>query len=331
MRDTFLVTGATGFIGSHIVDTLVAKGKQVRVLIRDNTRISNITEHIKRGNIELVYGNLHNVHAIEKALTGCTVICNAAALTDLSASLDALLRTNVFALRAMLEIASHMKIKRFVHISSIGAFNLSRHSINENTPLTPINNYDRSKVEGEKLALAFGREKKLPVTILEPSAVYGPRVRIGFHYLLEVLERGKMRYPVRENTKLNMLYVGDLVQAVEKAISAPEAIGERFIIGDDRSYTYKQILELAAKELGVPPPQKHIPFSIAKCYALLTEAGAKLLGRKPRITVSYFDYITSDMILDISKAKRLLGFKPQYSLEQGMKRMVKWFCDQKKQ
>jgi nucleoside-diphosphate-sugar epimerase len=225
----------------------------------------------------------------------------------------------------MLEFASHMKLKRFVQISSIGAFSKDHAIIDEETPLTPINNYERSKVEGESIALNYWKERKLPVTILEPSAVYGPRVRIGFRYLLDVLNRGKMRYPVNENTKLNMVYVSDLVQAVELALSVPEAIGERFIIGDEVSYTYKQIIELAAKELGVPPPRKHVPFSLAKWYAFLVQTGAKMVGRKPQLTVAYFDYITTDMVLDISKAKRILGYKPRYSLAEGMKEMVTWF------
>ncbi len=246
MKEKFLVTGATGFIGSHIVDTLVKKGKQVRVLIRKNANFSHITQHIKTRSVEIAYGDLHDAETVKKALADCTIICNAAALTDLSAPRDALFKTNVHSLKVMLEFASQMKLKRFVQISSIGAFDKGHAIIDEKTPLTPINNYERSKVEGEVIALSYWKEKRLPVTILEPSAVYGPRVRIGFKYLLEVLRRGKMRYPVNENTKLNMVYVSDVVQAVEQAISVPEAVGERFIIGDEVSYTYKQIIELAA-------------------------------------------------------------------------------------
>jgi nucleoside-diphosphate-sugar epimerase len=325
MQDTFLVTGATGFVGSHIVDALIKKRRQVRVFIRKHADVGNIAEHLSEGNVEVAYGDLREVGTVEKALAGCTVICNAAALTDLSAPSDALISTNVVALDAMLKIASKMRLNRFVQISSIGAFVKTDTAIDETTRFTPVNAYDRSKVEGEKVTLRYWKENGVPVTILEPSAVYGPRVRIGFKYLLEMLHRGKMRYPVNENTLLNMVYVEDLVQAVQKAISVPEALGERFIIGDEVSHTYKEIIELAARELGVPPPQKHVPFLIAKWYAFFAEIGAKLQGKKPSLTARYFDYITSDMVLDISKAKRILGYKPEYTVEQGIKEMVKWF------
>lgn len=302
----------------------------MRILTREKSNISNIADHIRQRKVEVVYGNLHDPHAIEKAVENCTVICNAAALTDLSASREALFRTNVLSLRMLLEFASRSKLKRFVQISSIGSFARTCTSVNEDTPFAPRNNYDRSKITGEKIVRSYCREKGLPATVLEPSAVYGPRVRIGFGYLLEMLSRRMMRYPVNEHTKLNMLYVCDLVQAVEKAIAVPQAVGERFIIGDEVSYTYERIIETAARELGVPPPRKHVPFSLAKSYAFLVQTAAKVAGRKPGVTVAYFDYLTSDMVLDISKAKRVLGFKPGYSLEQGMKAMVQWFRNSKK-
>jgi nucleoside-diphosphate-sugar epimerase len=329
MQEKFLVTGAAGFIGSHICDALVSKGRNIRTLVRKGADLSHISAHINEGKIEVVCGDLRDPETVKRALDKCTVVINAAALTDLSASLDSLFDTNVRALRMMLELASRTDLRRFVQISSIGAFDKTHALINEDTPLSPINNYDRSKIAGEKIALSYCKEKKAPATILEPSAVYGPRVRIGFKYLLEVLMQGKMRYPVKESTRLNMLYVADLIQAVEKAIVIPEAVGERFIIGDEVSYTYKEIIDLAAKELGVPPPRGHVPFSIAKCYAFYAQTLAKAMGRKPELTVAYFDYLTTDMILDISKAKRILGFKPQYSLAQGMKEMVSWFLTQK--
>ncbi len=325
MKDIFLVTGAAGFIGSHIVDAFISKGRRVRILIKKHSDTTNIGGHLERGAVEVVYGNLHDRATLARALKDCTFICNAAALTDLSAKLHDLINTNVIALDAMLEIASQMPLKRFVQISSISAFDKSHTIIDESTPLTPINNYDRSKLEGEEVALRYWREKRVPVTILEPSAVYGPRVRIGFSYLLEMLDSGRMRYPVNEHTKLNMLYVGDLIQAVEQAFEVPEACGERFVIGSEISHTYRYIVELAARELGIPAPEKHVPFSIAKCYAFIMQIASKLRGKKPALTVSYFDYITTDIILDISKAQRILGFVPRYSIEEGMSAMVKWY------
>lgn len=322
---TYLVTGANGFIGSHLVDTLVSKKKSVKILIRKNSNIHNIEEHIKKRRIEVVYGDLRDRKSLKEALYNCTVICNIGALTDLSASRKELLDVNVDSLKDMLELVSKKPIKKFVQISSIGGFSKNHTIINEETPQNPNNNYELSKVKGERIAISYWKEKGIPVTVLEPSAVYGPRVNIGFPYMLNVLKMGRMRYPINEGNLLNLVYVTDVVKAIELAIKKKEAIGERFIIGGEKSYTYREIIETASKELGVPPPRKHIPLSIAKTYVFLSQYFAKIRKRKPSLAIDYFDYITQDMILDISKAKKILGFKPEVELKEGMKEMVMWY------
>lgn len=325
MKEKYLVTGANGFIGSHLVDALVSKRRFVKVLIRENSNIYNIEEHVKKKRIEIVYGDMRERRSLKEALDNCNVICNVGALTDLSASRKAFLDVNVHSLRNMLDLASKRPVKRFVQISSIGAFSKNHSVINEETPLNPMNNYELSKVEGEKIAISYWKEKGLPVTILEPSAVYGPKVNIGFPYMLDAIKKGRMRYPVSEDNLLNLIYVTDFVKAIELSIEKEEAIGERFIIGGEKPYTYKEIIEAAAHELGVPPPKKHIPISIAKCFIFITQHIAKMKGKKPGLVIEYFDYITTNMNLDISKAKSILGFKPEVELKDGMREMVKWF------
>lgn len=325
MKDTYLVTGANGFIGSHIVDALIKKKFRARILLRHGSNIENIAEYINNKSVEVVFGDLRDPLSVEKALKGISIICHSAAVTDLSATRRDLFEVNVHALKRMIDIASKQNIKRFVHISSIGACDKNHLTINEDTPLSPINDYERSKSKGEHIALRAFVKSGFPVTILEPSAVYGPRVNIGFPYMLEVVRSGRMRYPVNEKTLLNLLYVTDLVQAVELSIEKEEAIGERFVIGGEKSYTYKELIETTAEEFRVPPPRKHIPISIAKTFIFLLEKMARLRGKKPKVYTHYFDYLTQDMVLDITKAKTILGYTPKVSLEKGMKEMVSWY------
>jgi dihydroflavonol-4-reductase len=325
MKERYLVTGANGFIGSHIVDLLVRKGYRTRVLLRHGCNTENIEAHVRQGNVEVFWGDLRDPHSMRKALKGISFLLHSAALTDLSATRKDLFEVNVHALKNMITTLSIQGIKRFIHISSIGTFDKNQKTINEETPLSPVNDYECSKTEGESLVLAAFRESRFPATILEPSAVYGPRVNIGFPYMLEVVRSGRMRYPVDEKTLLNLLYVTDLVHAVELSMTKDAAIGERFIIGGERSHTYKEVIELTAKELGVPIPKKHVPTSIAKTFIFLQEKMARLRGKRPRVYTHYFDYITHDMVLDITKAKRILGYTPEISLERGVKEMVTWF------
>jgi len=325
MTEKYLVTGANGFIGSHLVDSLVAKKKSVRILVREKSNLENVEKHIRNKKVEVVKGELTNEESLKRAMQDCTVICNAAALTDLSASRKQFFNSNVQSLRNLLNIASSMNLRRFVHISSIGGFTKNHSLISEETPQSPINNYELSKVLGEKIALMFWEKHGLPITILEPSAVYGPRANMGFPYLLRMLKKRMMRYPVSESNLLNLVYVTDVVEAIELVIEKEEAIGERFIIGGKKSYTYKEIVEAASRELGISAPKKHISLSIAKSFALLSQYFSKIRGKKPELAVDYFDYITHDMVLDISKAKRILGYKPQVELSEGMREMVKWY------
>ncbi len=328
--EKYLITGANGFIGSHLVDSLVKKEKSIRILVREKSNLENIEKHIRNKKVEIAKGELTSEESLKRAVQGCTVICNIAALTDLSASRKQFFNINVRSLKNLLDIASSIKLKRFVHISSIGGFTKNHSSINEETPQNPINNYELSKVLGEKIALMFWKKHRLPITILEPSAVYGPRANVGFPYLLRMLKKRMMRYPVSEYTLLNLVYVTDVVESIELAIEKQVAIGERFIIGGEKSYTYREIVEAAAQELGVTAPKKHIPLFIAKSFALLNQCFSKIRGEKPGLAMDYFDYITQDMVLDISKAKKFLDYKPQVDLKKGMKEMVKWYLSTRK-
>lgn len=325
MREKYLVTGANGFIGSHLVDLLVHREKKTRIFVRQKSNLTNVKKHIQAGNVEVAFGDIRDEKSIKQAVKGCSVICHTAALTDLSASKKEFLKTNVHSLEKFLNIVRKQRIQRFIYISSIGGFAKQYSKVTEGTPQSPINNYELSKVLGEKIALMFWEKHGLPITILEPSAVYGPRANIGFPYLLRMLKKRMMRYPVSESNLLNLVYVTDVVEAIELVIEKEEAIGERFIIGGKKSYTYKEIVEAASRELGISAPKKHISLSIAKSFALLSQYFSKIRGKKPELAVDYFDYITHDMVLDISKAKRILGYKPQVELSEGMREMVKWY------
>ena len=127
-----------------------------------------------------------------------------------------------------------------------------------------------------------------------------------------------------------MVYVSDVVDALILASQKEEAIGERFVIGHDMSPTYREIMDVVAESMGVTPPRWSVPYWLAKPFALFLQMGGDVLGMEPFRFADYLDYTIQDGVLDISRAKRVLGFRPKVALKEGMAETVAWFREHPK-
>jgi len=321
-----LVTGGTGFLGSHLVDRLVAEGHRVRVLIRPTSQLDFLQVHLGEGTIECIKGDLTDPSSLQRACQGVEAIFHAAAAVDLTLSRRRIFKVNVWALERFLEIARARSIRRFVYVGSVGFYRVRPgEPIREDSPCCPWNAYEASKLEAERIVLRHGQTHGLPVTVLEPSAIYGPRARVGIPMMLRLIERGWFPYIDSGHHRLNMVYVSDVVEALIQALQSPQAVGQRLIIGGPSSPTYREIFQTVAKLLGVDPPQRNVSYPVAKAFARLIEIGAKLTGRSPPFASAYLDYAARDMIVDSSRAQQVLGYRPRVDLEEGMRCTVEWF------
>lgn len=330
MPHTVFITGATGFLGSHVADRLAARGDRLRALVRPGADLS----HLKSLNAEIIPGDLNNEAAVKQAVQGADVIVHCAAKVGDWGHVDEFRKVNVEGTRLLLDAAKTQVLHRFVYVSSLGVYEARHHyGTNEGEPLPDnhIDGYTQSKVECEKLALQFVREYKMPITILRPGFIYGPRDRTVLPRLAGRLKEKSIIYIARGRYALNTTYVGNITDAVLLAIDNPKAVGEIFNITDGEFVSKRQFFEAIADGLKLSRPKASIPLFLARPLARWRE---RVFRRKnkptpPRITQASLKFAGLNLDFSIAKARITLGYRPATSFRDGMASALKWFQDAK--
>ncbi len=314
-----LVTGATGFVGSHLVDGFVNDGVRVRVLLRK----SSFRKYLPDG-VEVIVGDITDSDSVNTALDGIDTVFHIASLLGPSSlPLGDFLAANAYGTENLLKACSAKKIKKFVHCSSVGVMgHIENPPAGENYPYNPSDNYEKSKCEGEKIALKFS--DSVPVVIVRPAWVYGPRDRRTLK-LFRAIQRRHFLF-VGDGTSLeHPVYISDLVDGLRKAGEVEVKSGEIFILGGREIVTVEKLCKLIADELHVGIPKFHIPVSFAIALAYLTELVFKPLRREPPLTVAKVNFFLKNKAYDISKAERVLGYNPQVNLKEGIRCTIAWY------
>jgi len=317
-----LVTGASGFIGSHIVDTLLARKYDVRVLLR---RTSSL-EWLKDLPVEFVYGDIFSTDALRQAVTGVDYVYHSAGLTKAKTA-EIYLRANAEGTRNLLEaVKSHAPgIKRFVHISSQAAVGPSpgAASVDENTEPAPLTSYGRSKWKAEQECHRFFPE--FPVTILRPPAVFGPRDRDIFEFF-HTVARGLQPMVGFSEKYLSLIHARDLVRGFVMAGESPKAVGETYFITSNRYYGWKEIGDLTARIMGKRVIRVRIPEFGVFTIAAVAEGLAKFSPKPALVNFEKArDMVQEYWTCDHHKALRDLGFEQEMTLEQGLQDTIDWY------
>ncbi len=323
---TTLVTGATGFIGSHLARQLAERGDRVRVLVRQRSSLANL----QGVEVEAVRGDLLEPESLRALLRGCRKVFHVAADYRLWARHpDEMYRTNVMGTRHLLQLAFEEGVETFVYTSSVATIAPPRDGevSNEESLATlarMIGPYKRSKFLAEQEALAMAR-KGLPVIIVNPTAPVGPgdiKPTPTGKIILDFLNR---RMPAYVDTGLNWVAVEDV--AAGHLLAADRGrVGERYILGH-RNLTMKQILDALEKLTGLPAPRVRLPHAVAMAAGYAENfLSCWLLRRPPRIPLDGVRMSKYKMFVDCSKAMRELGYAPT-PVEDALARAVAWFCD----
>ncbi len=311
---TIFITGATGLVGSHVVEEALARGHQVRALVR----ASSDTAWLDRQCVEKVEGDLADIEALKKGVEGVDWVINCAAKVGDWGKLEDFRKLNVEAFGKLLEVACEAKVERFVHVSSLGVYEGRDHfGTDETTPpaANALDGYTRSKVEAEALALKFRTERGLPVSIVRPGFIYGPRDRTVLPKLIHALRIGTMTYFGSGDQSLNCVYVKNLVQAIFLAAEVPGAIGEVFNVTDGGRVSKRDFISAVAEEIGVKPPTRSIPLWLAWTLAVVMERVATLRGSTvpPLVNKARYKFLGLNLDYSIEKARRVLGYEPAVS------------------
>ncbi|HLG13237.1 MAG TPA: hopanoid-associated sugar epimerase [Blastocatellia bacterium] len=321
---TALVTGGTGFVGSHLVRCLLKRGQRVRCLIRVTSRLDNL----KDLSIELAQGDLRDLDSLRTAVKGCDSVYHCAAdyrlwckdPRDMYAS-------NVEGTRNILQAAFDERVERVVYTSTVGCLGLNPNGepADEATPVSlddMIGHYKRSKYLAEQKALGWAK-RGLPVVIVNPSTPVGeldikptPTGKIIVDYL-----RGKMFGYV--DTGMNLIDVRDCAEGHILAADKGR-VGEKYILGN-RNVTLKEMFDLLAPLTDIPSPTMRVPHWVAETYARIENAWSiGVMRREPEVPLESVKLARHKMWFDASKAVRELAL-PQSPVEGALARAVRWF------
>ncbi|MFI5107898.1 MAG: hopanoid-associated sugar epimerase [Terriglobales bacterium] len=318
------VTGATGFVGSHVARVLSQQGAELRLLVRAASR----TENLEGLRAERVTGDLCDAEALRQGMSGCELVFHVAADYRLWApDPREIYRANVEGTRTVLEAARAAGGRRVVHTSSVGTigFRTNGRPADENSPVAladMIGAYKRSKFMAEQVAMkaACGG---LDVVIVNPTTPVGeqdikptPTGRVIVDFL-------KRKFPAYVDTGLNLVDVRECARG-HAAAAEKGRRGERYILGGE-DLTLKQILDRLAAITGLPSPKVKLPYAVALAAgAVDTLFTGVLLGREPRVTLDSVRMGRKKMFASSAKAERELGWKV-VPVDDALRRAVEWF------
>jgi dihydroflavonol-4-reductase len=320
------VTGATGFLGSHVARVLAEQGAELRLLVRSSSNLKNL-EGVKA---ETAIGDLRDPASLEKAMAGCEVVFHVAADYRLWVRDPAeMYRSNVEGTRAVLDAASKNAVRCVVYTSSVATMGFTGNGrpADEDSPVAfsdMIGHYKRSKFMAEQVAMQAGRsDSAMRVVTVNPTTPVGerdikptPTGRIVVDFL-------KRKFPAYVETGLNLVDVRECarghVAAMEKGKS-----GERYILGGE-DLTLKQILDKLGAIAGLPSPKVRLPYFVAYAAGAVDQTvSGLLLGREPRATVEAVRMGKKKMWASSDKAERELGWKT-VAADDALRRAVEWF------
>ena len=325
-KTNILITGATGFIGSHLVKALLKSNLNVKVnaLVRISSDIAKLKS---LGGINYLYGDLQDKASLKKAIKGIDVLFHLAGILGKHGLSESMCyAVNVEGTRNLLEVcAGNGQIRQFIYLSSAGVLGPNVENADEAYPFNPSNIYEITKAEAEKIASYYYNKMKVPVTVLRPEFLYGP----GDMHLLGLFKAIKKRMFFLIDggqSFLHPTYIEDIIQALLTCCGNTATIGETYLIAGERSITVKEFTGLIAKYLGVKRINRSLSAKTAALIARVFEFSLPILNIDPPLTLSRVKFFAESRSYDTSKAKKSLGLKP-FMLEEGIKRTIEWYKD----
>lgn len=311
-----LVTGATGFIGSHLVEGLIREGLDTTCLVRETSRLN----HLEGLGARLVTGDCTDRASLLGAVRGFDYVFHVAGLTK-ARSAEEFFDANVTGTRHVAEVAlqQNRNLKRFFYLSSLAAAGPSADGVplREDGEPKPVSEYGKTKFEAEQFV--YGLRGELPVTIIRPPAVYGPRDR-DMLVFFKMVKAGVV--PYWGKSYYSFIYVDDLVSAMILSVLKPEGEGEIFFVSDGMTYSTDQVIDALAKALDSSPLKLRIPKWVMPCVAWLsTKAKGAGIINSDKIREIKYEY----WVCDPCKARERLAFAPKVKMTEGARWTADWY------
>jgi nucleoside-diphosphate-sugar epimerase len=322
----YLITGATGFIGGHVAEACVQRSIAVRTI----ARAGSDTALLDRLGVTAVRGDLNDPEVARKAVEGAEVIIHCAAKVGDRGPVEDYRAVNVEGLRGLLEACKGKPLQRFVYVSSLGVYEPRHHyGTDESEPvsLNHLDGYTLSKAEAEQIVWPYYRDHGVPLVVLRPGFVYGPRDKAVLPRLIKRLRIGRLHYLGGDQRLLNSIYVGNLVDAVFLAVDKPNAVGQVYNLTDGERVTKERFINAIADPMGFTRPRQKLPRWLAAILARIVLRQIRRAGPNglARLTAAQYKFMLLNLDFSIEKAKRELGYQPRVSFEQGMRDTMAWY------
>jgi dihydroflavonol-4-reductase len=316
-----LVTGGRGFLGKHVVNHFSRLGEDVRIFARST---SQETQENDKGKI--VWGDIRDLNAVERAVDGVEYVVHLVSNfrkggSDKREAFD----INVGGTENVLKASLKFGVKRLVHCSTIGVHgNVLEIPANEDTPFNPGDLYQETKLIAEQKVWEFYQDIGLPITVVRPISLMGP----GDDRMLKLfrmIKKGRFIMVGNGDVYFQPAYIDDVVNGFHLCLYHEAAVGEAFIIGSEEYIPLRDLVLLIASELDVSLSLRKIPLAPVLWLANLFEQIFVPLGLEPPLHRRRVSFFQNNRAFSIDKAKRLLGYQPQVSLREGIRRTINWY------
>ncbi len=321
-----LLTGATGFVGSHTAERLLTSGHSIRAL----TRASSSLQWLEGKPIEVSSGNLLDPDSLKAALTDIEVVIHIAGAVA-AKNKQGFYESNQQATRGLLQACQQHgnSLRQFIFISSqtAGGPSLDGTPVTEETPPHPITTYGKSKLAAEDECRQFG--DYFPTTILRLPAIYGPRDTATLSFFQAINNRLKPLIGF-QNKYVNLCYIEDITHGIEQAVLHPTALTRLYYIGSERNYSWHELSAIAADVMQKKGLFVRIPHSVVHVIAAFSEFSS-LFKKKPSVLnwEKRLDLTQQYWTCSIERAKRELAYQPKVSIEEGFEKTVRWYEEKK--
>lgn len=320
-----LVTGATGFTGAALCARLRSEGQDVVAFVRPTSRL----DALRAQGVETRAVDLGSAASVDGAFERFDVVYHiAAAYRSEHAARDEFTRVNVDGTRHLLDAAAKHGAGRFVHCSTVGVQGeIEQPPADENYRFKPGDHYQESKLQGELLARRYFESGRVPGAVVRPVGIYGPG-DMRFLKLFRSIANGTFVMIGDGQVLYHMTYIEDLVTGFVLAGTHPAALGEVFTIAGPEYTTLRVLVDKIAAVLGRHPPRLRVPFAPVYWASVVCDKVFRSVGLSPPLYPRRVEFFELDRAFSIEKARRLLGYEPRYSLDEGLARTAAWYESQ---
>ncbi len=327
-----LVTGASGLLGSHIVEQLRKRDMPVRVLVRRGSDRS----WLRTQGVEFAEGDVTDADSLVSACKGVDVVYHSAARVGDWGPWEEFQRITIDGTRNMIEAACAAAVRRFVHISSVSCYGYHTDAVEVDETfdlgykLYKWAYYSRSKIEAERIAWDAHKSGRIEMTIIRPAWIYGERDRTTIARLVKMVREGKAKILGPGDNRLNVVYAGNIAEGAITAAGLPQANGQAYNLSNDGRISQKEYFDLIAKAAGAPPVKKHAPYRAAYTVGFLLEViGHLFKSEKPPFVTRYAVWLMGRRsYFSAEKARRELNWKTTVPYEVGVPNTVRWHLAQ---